>query len=179
MPRKRKPRFSEYKVPAIDPGDRNAVEDRVRVRHALVDFDEVAVLPKEIHERLVEDLVASVYYARGGLSAGKRHVSNKAETRRIFLSGVARALGQAGLPVKRWRKHDHGGGESLFFQVAHALADTCGLRLPKDLRPLAVRAAQIQYGAMSPAMKAAQNAELAARRRRLDGLVVRLKAVAP
>ena len=161
MPRKRKPRFSEYKIPTIDPEDRHAVEDHVLVRHALVDFDEVAVLPDEIREQLVADLVAAIRIAHGGVKAGKRHVSNKAMGKHIFLSDVGRALARADLPVTRWRKHDHGGSESLYFQMVHALADVSGLHLPQDLKPLAMRAAQIQYGTMSPAMKAAQDAELA------------------
>jgi hypothetical protein len=179
MPRKRKPKFSEYKVPAIDPGDRNAIEDRDLVQFELVDFDEVAVLPDEIRERLVEDLVASIRFARGGVNAGKRHVSDKALARHIFLSDVGRALECVGLPVKRWRKHDHGGGESLFYRMARALADGCSLHLPQDLKPLAKRAVQIQYGTISPGMKAAQDAELTARRQRLDRLVLRLKSAAP
>ena len=45
MPRKRwLTRLSSYDVPKIDPNDRNAIEDRDLVRHALVDFDELAVL---------------------------------------------------------------------------------------------------------------------------------------
>ena len=58
MPRKRRlTRLSEYKIPTINPEDRNAVEDHALVRHALVDFDELAVLPSEIREQLVADLV--------------------------------------------------------------------------------------------------------------------------
>ena len=58
MPRKRRHvRLSEYKISTIDPEDRNAVEDHDLVRHALVDFDEVAVLPSETREQLVADLV--------------------------------------------------------------------------------------------------------------------------
>ena len=34
------------------------VEDHDLVRHVLVDFDELAVLPSEIREQLVADLVA-------------------------------------------------------------------------------------------------------------------------
>ena len=115
---------------------------------------------------------------------------------------IKRALERAGLPVKRWQKHDCGGGESLYYQLAHALGDAFGLHLPQYLKPLALRAAQIQYGVMSPAMKAAQDAELlaawrqhldqlalclraaiaaemAARQQRLDQLALRLKAATP
>jgi hypothetical protein len=176
MPRKRKPRFAEHKVAVIDPGDRNAVEDRDLVRHALVDFDEVTVLSDEIRERLVEDLVDSIRFARGGVNAGKRHVSNKALARHVFLADVARALARAGLPVKRWRRDDR---ESLLYGVAHALADTSNLHLPQDLKPPALRATRIQHGATSPVMQRAQDAELAARRRRFDRLVIRLKAAGP
>jgi len=49
MPRKRwLTRLSEYKVPTIDPSDRNANEDRDLVQFALVDFDELAVLSSQI-----------------------------------------------------------------------------------------------------------------------------------
>ena len=52
MPRKRKPaRFSVYSVdksPTIDPEDPNKVTDHDLVRHALVNFDELADLPSEI-----------------------------------------------------------------------------------------------------------------------------------
>ena len=43
MPRKRwRVRLSSYDVPIINPEDRNAVDDHDLVRHALVDFDELA-----------------------------------------------------------------------------------------------------------------------------------------
>jgi hypothetical protein len=170
MPRKPKPRFSEYKIPTIDPEDRNAVSDHDLVRHVLVDFDEVAVLPSEIYKQLVEDLVAAIRRSRGGVKAGKRHVSDKAMGKHIVLADIGRAMGWASLPVKRWRKLDEGGGESLYFQIAHALGDVFGLNLPKDLKPLAMQAAQIQYGVMSPAMKAAQDAEILAIRRQQLGV---------
>jgi len=172
MPRKRwRARLSVYVIPKIDPEDRDAIEDQDLVRAVLVDFEEAAVLPPDIRERLVEDLVAASRFARGGVKAGKRHVSDKALGKHVFMGDVERARARAGLPAKRWRKHDHGGGESLYYQMAHALGDVFRLNLPKDLKPLALRAAQIQYGVMSPAMKAAQDAELAARgRQRLGDL---------
>jgi len=171
MPRKRwLARLSEYKIPEIDPGDRNAVSDHDLVRHVLVDFDEVAVLPSKIREQLIEDLVAAIRRARGGVKAGKRHVSDKAMGKHIVLADIGRAMGRASLPVKRWRKLDEGGGESLYFQIAHALGDVFGLSLPKDLKPLALQAAQIQYGVMSPAMKAAQDAEILAIRQQQLGV---------
>jgi hypothetical protein len=92
MPRKRKPRFSEYKIPTIDPEDPNKVPDHDLVRHALVDFDELANLPSESREQLVEDLVKSICFARGGVKAGKQGVSDKALGKQIFLSDVGGAL---------------------------------------------------------------------------------------
>jgi hypothetical protein len=177
MPRKRRlTHLSISDIPVIDPKDRNAVDDHDLVRHALVDFDEVAVLPPDIHERLVEDLAAASRIARGGIKAGKRHVSNKAMGKHIFMFDVRRAMGRAGLPTARWR-HDHEGRESLYYRLAHALSDVFDLNLPQDLGPLAEWAEQIQYGEMSPAMKAAQLEELVAQgRRRLDQLAVRLAA---
>jgi hypothetical protein len=53
------------------------------------------------------------------------------------------------------------------------------MALPKDLKLPGKRAAQHQYGVVSPTMQAAQDAELAARRQRLSSLVARRKGVAP
>src|SRR5262245_51144539 len=178
MPRKhRHVRVSEYKIPTMDPEDRNAVEDRDLVRHVLVDFDELAVLSTETREQLVVDLVRAMHLARRGVKAGKRGVSDKVLAKQMFFADVRRALERPGLPTKRWRKqYDNGGGESLFFRLAREVSEVAGIRLPKDLKLLGKQAAHIQYGVMSPTMEAAQNAELAARgRQRLDGLAVRLK----
>jgi hypothetical protein len=181
MPRKRwRTGLSSYGIPDIDPADRNAVEDHHLVRHALVDFDELAVLSSETREQLVADLVDAIRFARGGVKARKRGVSDKALAQQIFLSDVGRALERAGLPAKRWRKqYDSGGGESFFFRLAREVADVSGIALPQDLKLPGKRAAQHQYGVMSPAMKAAQDIELAARRQRLNKLGLRLKAAAP
>ena len=176
MPRKRwRTRLSSYKVVDIDPNDPVKVEDHFLVRHALVDFDELAVLSSETHEQLVADLVDSIRFARAGVKAGKRGVSDKAIAQQIFLSDVGRALERAGLPAKRWRKrYDDGDGpsvdapESFFFRLAREVAEVSGMALPQDLKLPGKRAAQHQYGVMSPAMKAAQKAELAARRQRLS-----------
>jgi len=192
-------RLSEYKIPTIDPKDPNKVTDHDLVRHVLVDFDEFAVLSSDAREELVEYLVGLIYYARGGVKAGKHGMSDKDLAIDIFMSGVRHALERVGLPAKRWRKwYDNGSGESFYFRLARPLADVFGIPLPKDLKLRGMRAAQHQYGVMSPAMKAAQAAELAARGRqrlsdlavrlktplaawqqRLDGLVVRLQAAAP
>jgi hypothetical protein len=168
MPRKRwRTRLSSYDVPQIDPKDRNAIEDHDLVRHALVDFDELAVLSDETREQLVEDLVDSIRFARGGVSAGKRGMSNEALAQQIFLSDVGRALERAGLPAKRWRKrYDNGGGESFFFRLAREIADVSDISLPKDLKLPAQRAAEHKYGMISPAMKVAQENEMTARRKR-------------
>ena len=129
MPRKRwLSGLSEYVLPKIDPNDRNAVEDGDLVRHALVDFDELAVLSDETREKLVEDLVDSIRFARGGVKARKQGVSDKALAQQIFLSDVGRALERAGLPAKRWRKqYDNGGGESFYFRLAREVADVADL----------------------------------------------------
>jgi hypothetical protein len=163
MPRKRwLSSISEYDVPNIDLNDRHAVADHDLVRHALVDFDELSVLSDETREQLVEDLVDFIRFARGGVKARKRGVSDKALTQQIFLSDVGHALERAGLPAKRWRKqYDNGGGESFLFRLAREVADVAGLDLPKDLKLPGKQAAQHQYGIMPPIMKAAQEAELA------------------
>ena len=178
MPRKRRHvRLSEYKILPIDPEDRNAVEDHTLVRHVLVDFDEVAVLPSETREQLVAYLVGVICFVRAGVKAGKHGMSNKDLAIDIYMSDVWHALERASLPAKRWRKwYDNGRGESFYFRLARVVGDVSGIPLPKDLKLRGMRAAQHQYGVMSPAMKAAQAAEQAARgRQRLDVLAVRLK----
>ena len=171
-------RFSEYNLPAIDPGDRNAIRDHDLVRATLFDFEELADLPDNTREQLVEDLVVSTWWSRCGVNADKRGVANGALAPHVFLAEVGRASKRARLPVKRWRKkYDGSSGESFFFRLAREVADACGLTLPRDLKLAGQRAAQIQYDVMSPAMEAWQVAELAARGRQcLGDLVVRLKA---
>jgi hypothetical protein len=173
MPRKRKPKFSSYDIPDINPEDRNAVDDHDLVRHVMVDFDELAVLPDKIREQLVADLVIAIWAWRAGVKPGKRGLSDEKEAQHIFMADVRRALERIGLSAPRWRKtYDGDSGpdldapESFFFRLARELADAFGRTLPKDLKLAGQRASKIQYGVMSPAMKAAQDAELAARRRR-------------
>ena len=168
MPRKRwLSSRSEYLVPGIDPNDRNAVADSDLVRHVLVDFDELAVLSNQAREQLVSDLVDTSRFARGGVKARRRGVSDQALTQDIFLSGVSRALERVGLPAKRWRKqYDNGGGESFLFRLAREVADVAGLALPQDLKLAGQRASQHQHGEMSPIMEKAQADELAARKKR-------------
>jgi hypothetical protein len=168
MPRKRwRTPLSSYDVPKIDPNDRNAIEDCDLVRHSLVDFDELAGLSDETREKLVEDLVDAVRFARCGVKASKRGVSDKALTQQVFLSDVGRALERASLPAKRWRKqYDNGGDESFFFSLAREVADVCNIALPRDLKLSGKRAAQHEYGIMSQSMKMEQEDELAARGKR-------------
>ncbi len=176
MPRKHfRSRLSIYDIQEIDPTAPIPAPDHDLVRHALVDFDELAVLSPKAHEQLVDDLVQAVRYWRGGIRAGKRGLSDKAAALQIFLSDVKRALEGAGLRPTRWRKrYDRGDGpdadapESFFFRLAREIADVSGKALPQDLKLPGKRAAQHQYGVMSPAMEAAQKAELAARGRRVD-----------
>jgi hypothetical protein len=164
MPRKRwLTGISEYAVPNIDPNDLNGVEDDDLVRHALVDFDELAILSNETREHLVEDLVDSIRFARGGVKARKQGVSDRALAQQIFLSDVGRALERAGLPAKRWRKqYDNGGGESFFFRLVREVAAVSGIVLPQDLKLAGKRSAQHRYGMLSPIMEMAQEDELAA-----------------
>jgi hypothetical protein len=199
MPRKRRRnRLSSYDIPKddIDPnvpvnvrtnkaGGRGNTDHEL-VRHALVDFDELGVLPENTKEQLVADLVDAIRFARAGIKAGKRGVSDQALAQQIFLSDVGCALERAGLPAKRWRKRYDDGDkpsddapESFFFRLAREVADVSGMSLPKDLKLPGRRAAQHQYGAMSPAMQKAQAVELAERRQRLSKLEQRLKSTAP
>ena len=113
-------------------------------------------------------------------------MSDKASAQQIFLSDVGRALERAGLPAKRWRKrYDDGDGpsddapESFFFRLAREVADVSGMAFPRDLKLPGKRAAKHQYGMMSPAMKAAQEAQLEERRQRLSKRGRRRKSVAP
>jgi hypothetical protein len=189
MARKRKRnRLSTYDVPTddIDPNVPVPVEDHYLVRHALVDFDELSVLSPETKEQLVADLIDALRFARAGIKAGKRGVSDQALAQQIFLSDVGRALERAGLSAKRWRKRYDDGDqpsddapESFFFRLAREVADVSGMVLPRDLKLPGKRAAKHQYGMMSPAMTAAQQVELAVRRRRLSKLGRRLRSVAP
>ena len=113
----------------------------------------------------------AIRFWRAGVKPGKRGLSEQKEAQHIFISDVGRALERADLPAKRWRKTYEGDGpdidapESFFFRLARGLADAFGRALPKDLKLAGQRASKIQYGVMFPAMKAAQDAELAARRR--------------
>jgi hypothetical protein len=169
MPRKRWcTRLSSYHVPD-DHFD--IPQDDVAIRHALIDFDELGVLAGTTREQLVTDLMHAVRFARCGIKAGQRGMSDKALTQQIFLSDVGRALERAGLPVKRWRKrYDDGDGpsfdapESFFFRLARKVAAVSAIILPQDLKLPGKRTAQHRYGVMSAAMKVAQEAELAAQR---------------
>jgi hypothetical protein len=168
MPRKRRlTRVSTYEIREIDPSVPVPAEDHDLVRFALVDFDEVAVLPEPVREQLVADLVEAVRYTRCGVKAGKRGMSDQALAQQIFLSDVQRAMGSAGLPATRWRKRYDDGDrpsddapESLFFRLAREVAEVCGISLPQDLKLAGQRASRHQYGIMSPTMKAAQDEEL-------------------
>src|SRR5262245_38276379 len=72
MPRKRsRSQLSYYDNPILNPENRNAVDDHALVRHALVDFDELAMLPPELHKQLVADLVAAIRFWRAGVKPGK------------------------------------------------------------------------------------------------------------
>jgi hypothetical protein len=84
-------RFSEYNLPAIDPGDRNAIRDHDLVRATLFDFEELADLPDNTREQLVEDLVVSNWWTRCGVNADKRGVANGALAPHVFLAEVGRA----------------------------------------------------------------------------------------
>jgi hypothetical protein len=186
MPRKcRRTRLSSYDIPAINPEDRNAVDDHDLVRHVLVDFEELADLPDEVREQLVAELVIAIWAWRAGVKLGKRGLSDAKEAQHIYIADVRRALERAGLSATRWRKTYEGDGpdinapESFYFRVIRALGDAFGIPIPKDLMLATERASKIQYGVMSPAMEAAQAAELVARgRQRLGDLTVRLTACA-
>ena len=118
----------------------------------------------------------AIRFWRAGVKPRKRGLSDEKEAQHIFISNVERALERAGLRATRWRKTYEGdrpdidAPESFFFRLARGLADAFGRALPKDLKLAGQRASKIQYGVMFPAMKAAQDAELAARRRRLAGV---------
>jgi hypothetical protein len=148
MPRKRwKHKVTFYDVPRIDPADRHTNSDEELVRHALVDLEELDVLPEEVREQLIGDLVEAVRFARAGVKVGKVGVSNAATTQEVFVADVGRALERAGVRPTRWRKqYDNGGGESLYFRVSREVADVTGLgALPKDPKLVGIRASRIEY----------------------------------
>jgi len=120
--------------------------------------------------RASEPVVVSIWAMRGGIKAGKRHVSNEALGRHAFLADVGRAMARAGLPVPRWKpKHT----ESLYYRMVHELAEVFGLHVPEALKPLAKQAALIQHGVMSPTMNTMQAAEPVAQGlRRIGGVTV-------
>jgi hypothetical protein len=149
MPRKRwKYKLTSHQVSLIDPDDRHANSDEELVRHALVDFDELAAMSDEVRNRLIIELVDAVRFARAGIETGKVGVSNKAVSQQIFLADVGRAMKRAGLHPTRWRKrYDNGGGESLYFRIAREIAGVSGLgALPKDTKLLGQLASKYRYG---------------------------------
>ena len=94
MPRKRsRPQLSYYDNPILNPEDRNTVDDHSLVRHALVDFDELAVPPPELHKQLVTDLVAAIRFWRAGIKPGKRGLSDAKESATHFHLGCQTCLG--------------------------------------------------------------------------------------
>jgi hypothetical protein len=180
--------------PAIDSDNRDWT-DLERVRYALVYSGMMDTLSGEAQERLVQDLVDAANYPLGGINAQKPkpHVSVTALARHVFMCDVERAMEGVGLPVTRWRALDESWSgskstnESRYFQAAHALGNIFGLKLPRNLKPLALRAKRqqrqplaprakrrrpphcgvamrVEHGEMSPKMKAAQDAELRASR---------------
>src|SRR5215471_16298666 len=114
MPRKRwLTHLSTYPHPGngIDPNVPIPAQDHDLIRHALVDFDELALLSNETRDQLVADLVSAIRFWRGGLKVGKQGVSNEATAQQVFLSDVGRALERAGLTATRWDKPYDRGGE--------------------------------------------------------------------
>jgi hypothetical protein len=150
VPRKRwKYKVTSYDVPRVGPADRHANSDKELVSHALVDLEELAVLPDAVREQLIRDLVDAVRYARAGVAVGKVGVSNEATAQQVYMADVARAMERAGLDPTRWRKqYDNGGGESLYYRVGREVADVTGLPpIPKDPKLVGQRASQIGYSA--------------------------------
>jgi hypothetical protein len=148
MPRKRrKNQLTFHDAPLIDPTNRHANSDEELVRHALVDLEELDVLPETVREQLIGDLVDAVRFARAGVKVGKVGVSNAATSQQVFVADVGRALERAGVRPTRWRKqYDNGGGESVYFRVAREVADVTGVGpIPKDPKLVGSRASQIEY----------------------------------
>jgi hypothetical protein len=148
MPRKRwKSSVSQYDAPLVDPADRHTASDSDLVRHALVDFEELKVLPPPAREQLIQDLVNAVRFARAGVGVRKRGISDAAVAQQIFAADIAQAMRRARLRTARWRKqYDNGGGESLYFRVVREIAEVSGLpAIPMDPKLLGQRAEKIQY----------------------------------
>lgn len=146
----RKPSRTRIKIgdaSPIHPPNRQTATDSDRVRHALVDIDDLACLPPTVRETLVDDLVRAVGYERTGLDIRKRGVSNNAVAKSIYIHDVRRALGRAGLNATRWRKwYDGGESESLLYRLAREVAETCGINLPRELKHLGRASTAIQHG---------------------------------
>jgi hypothetical protein len=127
MPRKRwRAQLSYHDNWIINPEDRNAVEDHDLVRHALVNFSELADLPDDIREQLVADLVGAIRFWWAGVKPRKRGLSDEREAQHIFFSDVRRALERAGLPATRWRKTHEGNGPD----IDAAAVAVAGMRAP-------------------------------------------------
>jgi len=74
------------------------------VRATLVDFDELDVLPNDVKDMLVGELVESIRKARAGLRFRRRGVSDQYLTKSVFLADLSEALRRAGIAPTRWRK---------------------------------------------------------------------------
>ena len=137
MPHKRwRARLSYHDNRIINPEDRNVVDDHQLVRHALVNFNELADLPDDIREQLVADLVGATRFWRAGVEPGKRGLSDDKEAQHTFFSDVRRALERTGLPATRWRKTHEGDGPDIDVAAVDVEArdrlDRCSCRRTND-----------------------------------------------
>ncbi len=138
MPRKR-PKFVTTVEPPDAPPAPGAANLDALVRATLVDFDELDVLPNDVKDMLVGELVESIRKARAGLRFRRRGVSDQYLTKSVFLADLSEALRRAGIAPTRWRKIYDGGerdDESLVFRLARDLSSDARFELPADLKDL-------------------------------------------
>ena len=135
MPR-RKPQRG-WTVADLPASGRDSSSDLELVRHALVDIDDLAGLDDQRRAALERDLAYAVGFWRAGVNIGRRGISNEFTANGIFFADVINAIASAGLRAGRWSQQYDGGTESLLYRVARALGETCGFRLPSDLKRVA------------------------------------------
>jgi hypothetical protein len=138
VPRKQRKFITTVEPPDAPPAPGAATLEAL-VQATLNDFDELAVLPNDVKNKLVGDLVESIKRARARLRFRRRGVSDIYLTKSVFLADLSEALRSAGIAPTRWRKiYDGGerGDESLAFRLARDLSSDAGFELPADLKDL-------------------------------------------
>jgi hypothetical protein len=145
MPRKPRPRTqwgAKFNMKEFE-------EQRDLVNATLNDHLECAPLNQSVRDALIAGLAHAVFSARAGVPAKRPDGLGKKWTAQVFMADVARAMKQAGLPTKTWRRdadmREQENYESLWFALTRELAEDTGLKLPLDLFRLAKQAETVCY----------------------------------